>query len=276
MKRIFRIISLSIVVIMIFSLVSCFDFRYKKEKQLCWDTINSFFSALDNKNADELKGLFSKTAIAEDNDLDNDINNLLSIYPEAPTQILFDGLWSGSYSQSDGLYRSSIRMGTPVFCTGEYYWVFIELVYEDDFCADNIGVKSLEFYTADEYCIYFHCDDETDAHVDIGLSLFVENELEADVLCIGNIPYEYTYIDRELSAKEVEAFIKTNTSISDFVAKFGNPNVSDDIGCYYYEVFVDGIAPVYLELFFDGDEITSANLVGTISHFKTIIEEKGD
>jgi hypothetical protein len=252
-------------------------FEENREDKLYRNAIDDFFTALEAKNTDGILSLFSKSAIEEDKNIQNSINKLIEIYPDAPTQILFDGLLHGSYSQTDGLYRAAISSTFPVFCGGEYYWIYLELVYEDDFCTDNIGISRIEFYTADEYCIYYHSD-EPEAAQALGFYLYAEKELENRVISINNSPYEYVYIDRTISLMEIRSFFKSNTSYRDFVAKFGEPNASqpeDLVDWYlvYYEVFVDGVAPVYVEIcVYDSSEIKYANLVNSNSHLEVIIE----
>lgn len=280
MKRTHRTIAFIALITVIISLMSCslFSiFEKNREDKLYRNAIDDFFTALEAKNTDGILSLFSKSAIEDDKNIQNSINKLIEIYPDAPTQILFDGLLHGSYSQTDGLYRAAISSTFPVFCGGEYYWIYLELVYEDDFCTDNIGISRIEFYTADEYCIYYHSD-EPEAAQALGFYLYAEKELENRVISINNSPYEYVYIDRTISLMEIRSFFKSNTSYRDFVAKFGEPNASqpeDLVDWYlvYYEVFVDGVAPVYVEIcVYGSSEIKYANLVNSNSHLEVIIE----
>lgn len=276
MKYMLRLISLSIIIVFTLSLAACsfiFDLLMQdKEEILMQDAISTFFSALDDKNANSIKEMFSKSSILNDIDLENKIYDLLSFYPNSATQILFDDCISGSYTQSDGLYRSAISSNFPFYCDGEYYWIYIEIVYEDDFCEDNIGVSTIEIYTADEYYMYFNTEDEI-LSKQIGFYFFKERELDADIISINGVPREYTYIDREIGYCDARDFIETNKSLSDFMKKYGLPNAQDDMGIYFYEVTFDGVAPVYIEIGFVNDEIIYANLVGSIEHYITIIEE---
>lgn len=280
MKQTCRTIALITLIALLISITGCslFSiFEKNREDRLYRNTIDNFFTALDTQNTDSILNLFSKSAIAEDKEIQSNIDKLIEIYPDAPTQILFDGLLHGSYTQTDGLYRSAISSTFPVFCGGEYYWIYLELVYEDDFCADNIGISCIEFYTADEYCIYYHSDDSKVAEA-LGFHLYSEKTLENPVISINNSPYEYVYIDREISLMEIKSFFKTNTSYEDFVATFGHPNASqpvDNTNWYlvYYEIFVDSAAPVYLEIcVYGSSEIQYANLVNSTSHLEVVIE----
>lgn len=281
MKRTHRAIAFIALITVIISLMSCslFSiFEKNREDKLYRNAIDDFFTALETKNTDGILSLFSKSAIEEDKNIQNSINKLIEIYPDTPTQILFDGLLHGSYTQTDGLYRAAISSTFPVFCGGEYYWIYLELVYEDDFHTDNIGISCIEFYTADEYCIYYHSD-EPKATQKLGFHLFADKVLENHVISINNLPYEYVYIDREISLKDIKTFLNSNRNYSDFVAKFGEPNASqpeDLVDWYlvYYEVFVDGVAPVYVEIcVYRSSEIQYANLVNSTSHLAVILEE---
>ena len=279
MKSTFRIISLIIVIATILCVTSCSHIsKEKQEESLYQKAIDDFFSALKSKDSNGIKALFSKSAIEADADMQNNIDKLLEIYPSAPTQILFHGLLHGSYKQIDGLYRSVINSTFPIFCDGKYYWIYLELVYEDDFCTENIGISRIEFYTADEYCIYYHSDISCSSS-ELGFHLFAEQQLENNVICIENCPYEYVYIERDLTFTEVKSFLQSNTSFSDFQKVFGQPNASQPEDNMYfrvvfYEVFVDGADPVYVELGVrNGNEIIYANLLNSTSYLESILEE---
>ena len=276
-----RIISLIIIILAAINIASCTLLlnwiEDGKEEKLYREAMDSFFTALENRDADGIRSLFSKSATDTDADMEDEIDKLLAIYPDEPTQVLFHGLIASSHSQSNSLHRASINSTFPIFCGGEYFWITLELVYEDDACADNIGISYIQFFTAEEYCIYYH-GDETYTPPALGFHLLAEKKLENTVICIDNCPYEYVYIDRDLSYNEVKSFLKANTSYSDFLEKFGQPNSSqpkDDEHYYlvFYEVFIDGVAPVYVELCIQGgNEISYANLVNSTSYLENIFE----
>lgn len=277
-----NILSLIVLFAIIISATSCFYFfdifDNSQEEVIYREALNNFVEALSKRDLEGIIALFSKSAIESNSNIQNNLAMLFEIYPDAPTQILFNGLVSSNHSQTHGLYKSSLSSTFPIFCNGVYYWVYLELVYEDDFCVDNIGISCIEFYTGDEYCIYYHSD-ESRAPSQLGFHLFADKKLENDVICIENQPYEYIYINRELSLNEVKTFLKSNTDFSDLQNAFGLPNASqpEDAQTWYlvyYEVFVDGVAPVYVELCIqEGNKIIYANLVNSTSYLENILEE---
>ncbi|MBQ8382863.1 MAG: DUF5104 domain-containing protein [Clostridia bacterium] len=120
-----------------------------------------FFNALDKGDSDEIKSLFSRTVLSSDSDLDEQIDKLISIYPRSTTAIMFDGLLGGEYADDAGMYKSMAYATFPVVSNNRYFWVYIELIYEDDFSSDNIGLNRVFFYTADEYCTFIRDENTT-------------------------------------------------------------------------------------------------------------------
>ena len=145
-----NILSLIVLFAIIISATSCFYFfdifDNSQEEVIYREALNNFVEALSKRDLEGIIALFSKSAIESNSNIQNNLAMLFEIYPDAPTQILFNGLVSSNHSQTHGLYKSSLSSTFPIFCNGVYYWVYLELVYEDDFCADNIGISCIEFY----------------------------------------------------------------------------------------------------------------------------------
>ncbi len=281
MKRIKAIsLILAVAVILPLLLTGCIPSRDAYEVKLCTETLEAFFTALENNDADAVKSLFSKAVIEKDTDLDAQIEKLIEIYPSAPTEIFTDDLNGGDYSTEYGAFYSRLNDSVPVFCDGEYYWVEIYIVYEDEANEDNIGVESIAFFTADEYCAWFH-DDESktnDLSVDIfadGLSVYAERTLENDVIPINQYPYEFIPIERTINVSDVKSFINDNKSMADFKARFGEPNAKDESYAwaeYFYELPNSNGEARYLSLFIIDGRISRATIFDNFEYVESIYE----
>ena len=106
MKRKAVICLLLIALLVSFSMCGCGSYLRMMEGEIFEERIGSFFDALDNQDATMLKALFSQAVIDSDEDLDQQINKLFSVYPNAKTEILYDGLASSSSSRENGKYKS--------------------------------------------------------------------------------------------------------------------------------------------------------------------------
>ncbi len=274
MKK-FKRISCSFILLVLVLLVftGCGSFMRSSEEKIYREKIDAFFCALESEDSTALKSLFSQTVIENDADLDKQIEKLLTIYPNAKTNIKFDGLLGGNYENQDGKFKSVAYTTFPVVCEGKYYWVYFELIYEDDFSEENIGLNSVFFYTADEYCAFWH-DDNAKYPDDIGLVVFSDLKLEKEVRSIERWPYEFTSIERKMSIIDVEKFLEESKSVAEFNKRFGLPNAQGVRWAYFYEITETDGTTKYLEIGTpDGDEITYANIVGEFEYIRCILEE---
>ena len=262
-----------IITILICNLFGCGSYARLQEQSIYTQNINDFFSALDKGDAAEIKSLFSQTVVQNDTDLDEQIEKLISIYPRATTSVMLNGLLGGEYKDEGGYFKSTAFTTFPVISNNEYYWVYIELIYEDDFNADNIGLNRVFFYTADEYSNYYH-DENADEPTDIGLLVYAEQELQKEVRCINMFPYEFTPTEENLKLSEVEDFLKVSTDFAEFTSKFGQPNATNSHLAYYYEIQEADGNTVYLEVGVDNGKIIYSNLVGEFEYIKCILEEQ--
>ena len=105
MKKI-KALSFILIVALLLALSTCGSFKRVNEDKIYQENINNFFAALDDRDTDAIKSLFSSAVIQNDTDLDEQISKLISIYPNAETEIIFDGLLSGAYESQDGKHKS--------------------------------------------------------------------------------------------------------------------------------------------------------------------------
>ena len=272
MKKI-KALSLILIVALLLALSACGSFKRVNEDKIYQENINNFFAALDDRDTDAIKSLFASAVIQNDTDLDEQISKLISIYPNAETEILFDGLLGGDYERRDSKHKSVAYTTFPVICDNQYFWVYFELVYEDDFCEENVGLSSVFFYTADEYCAFFHNDSEKHPN-ELGLLVFSDLKLERDIKPIEGIPYEFTPVERTINISDVEVFFDKNKSLTEFMEAFGQPNSQGSLWTYYYEITETDGSAKYLEIGVpDGENIEYANIIGEFEFIRSILEE---
>ena len=265
--------ALVLLVFVLLAFAGCGSFNRVSEDKIYVEKIDAFFSALEDEDATALISLFSRAVIDKDTDLNRQIEKLLAIYPNAKTDVKFDGLLGGDYENQDGKLKSVAYATFPVVCEGKYYWVYFELIYEDDFSEENIGLNRVFFYTADEYCVFWRDNNEKYPD-DIGLLVFSDLKLEKEVRPIARWPYEFTSLERRINVIAVEDFLEKSKSLSEFNEAFGLPNAKGALWTYYYEITdIDG-STKYLEIGApDGEKITYANIVGEFEYIRCILEE---
>ncbi len=274
MKRIFAgMLLCALVFSCVAGLAGCGSALWDQEEEKYAEKLEAFIAALDASDADGLRNLFSPAVRKADGDLDQQIEKLFSIYPKGTTQHHWDGMTQGDYSQENGLCTAEAASVFPVVAAGEYFWIFLSYVYVDEECADNVGIKQVAVYTADEYCAYFAKADFS-IERELGLSVHAEIQLESQIRCIDGIPYAFTPTQQAANLREAEQYICANTDWNGFLEKFGQPNAVDAPYWFFYEVEPQDGERQYLEICAEDGKIIYAVLLGEFSHIRTILEEK--
>lgn len=240
------------------------------EKRAYKDAITSLFSALDTGDRDGVRALFSPYVQAQDENLDADIEKLLSVYHGPMDEIGWDGLLAGSYSTHYGDRERSVYAHFPVRCGDTYYWCDLELMYENTVDPSRIGVTQLSFYTADEWCINAYDDDAIWCD-EAGLSVFADRTVDEEIRCIDGSPYKYRRPEKPLDVQEVRNFFKKPKLFPAFTAQFGEPNAENFFT--FYELQPENGEERYLEISYDElGRIYSACIVDRFGYLETIYE----
>lgn len=206
-----------------------------KEDAIYGEAVGAFFTALDNRNAQEVRQLFSVSVQASALDLDEQIHRLMEVYP-GPTEIdeEMNYLLAGSYSSNYGSKVSSVYSWFPVISNGEYYFCRLELMYENDEDEEQIGITNVQFFTDDEYCLLRYDEFGKELEADtIGLQVYADRVLtDCEVRTVEGHPYQFTPADMPLDEGEVKAFLDQSNVYADFIAHFGEPNA-----VYIYSIY---------------------------------------
>lgn len=245
--------------------------KLKQEQETYQNKVIEFFDMLKDNDSEKLKSLFSKNTIDNCEELEENINCLIEFYSSDENEFLFVPIISESLKE-DGKESVNVESVFPIINSGIYYWVYFSFTYIDEFDSSNIGITQVNFYTSDEYYIFYHSNEKIEKSV--GLNLYIENTLEDTIICINNYPQLYKSTGNILDIEEVEEYLKNNKSINEFVSTFGEYNCKatlvDSLENYYYEVTFNG-EKVYLELSCDNGKIDSARLYNDRDWLKTIL-----
>ncbi len=257
------------------SLCGCgwLDMGELKEQRKYEDAVSSFFEALDNQDVEAICNLFSPAANAKDEDLRDQIDVLLSIYDGPTSEIGWDGLLAGEASYDGPEIVKTAYSTFPVRCDDVYYWCYLEITYESTFDRNRIGITQIDFYTADEYCIFYY-DDNAQKISTPGLNVFSGEELDCEVRCIGGWPHKYSK-ERVISLDAAKDYFASTDdfSIATFKADCGEPCAEHVYT--YYELDRPNGEPRYLELGVDYDgSIFCANVVGDFGFIECIFNSE--
>lgn len=120
------------------------------EHKMADQMMEDIATALDNGDADALKKLFSKNALQEATDIDQQISDLLNFYQGKMES--FEGLLSSSTESEYGENVQKEIIGYYTLITDkETYRIAYEYVPIEKNNSDMVGLKSLEFITQEFY-----------------------------------------------------------------------------------------------------------------------------
>ncbi len=221
------------------------------ERKAIDEAVNGFFAALDARDGEAVAALFSPYVRERDTDMMEQVDKLLEVYP-GPTG-RYD--WEdngGAKQRSGGSYYNTAACTVYATCSGEDYWCWITLMYQNS-DPEQVGVKSIRFFTAEECCGV--CYDDWDIPYEDGLSVYAERTLDCEVRAIRGDAYKYTPPEAPLDLGEVEAFLAEGEKTYDaFVERFGEP-CAERIW-YFYELPPEDGVPRYLRMIVDYNDKT--------------------
>lgn len=242
-----------------------------REAKIYNEAVDEFFLALDNRDKDAIRNLFSPYIQKTDKDLEEQIDLLLEAYP-GPTDFCGrDGkVVHGSYSNEYGSHSSMADSEFAVVSNGTYYWCYFQLMYENDFEEEQIGINRLTLCSA-EYDCAIHYDEEGAEWPDTpGISVLMEYPLDSEVRAVCGSAYKYTQIERTLTEEQVKEFFRHSEQYSEFVEQFGEPNAKNVY--YVYELPSEDSKPRYLRMGVNeqSDSISSASVVDDFVYMRTL------
>ncbi len=242
----------------------------EKGEAVFQNTVTSLFAALDERNHEEIYGLFSPAVKRKDKDLKEQIDKLLSIYPGPTDEIGWNGLVSGGASYERGKHSKHAFSRFPIRSGNTYYWCYLDLMYENTFDEQQIGITQMDFYTADEFCMIFYDTDKQFVEI-TGLNVHADVAIDKEIRCIESVPFMFDASTEPLNIAEVRNFFKNSDSFSEFTRQFGHPNAENLSVCYVLQT--EGDRPRYLNIVVVGDTICSATVVNDLEYIETIYKD---
>ena len=114
----------------------------REEKEYAKMVVDTLFNALEDKDSQAIKGLFSEYAKNNTYDLDGKINKLLRFYPGAD-----GGYESSSISSEDNDYGTksqALELVLTIKNQGSKYEIKIGMYIRNDFDSSKVGVHFIE------------------------------------------------------------------------------------------------------------------------------------
>lgn len=264
-----KVISIMLCVICLCSLGGCRALVVDEEYDIYHKTVEALFSAVEDKNTEAIYNLFSPYVQSESEDLEEKIEEFISIY-SGPVQKTGNILLASGASYDNGKSCKYAYSTFPVLTDGEYYWFYLELMYENTFDESQKGITQLDFFTADAY--YDFRSSKAKQDTDIGLNIFHKKVDNYHIISVNNYPYNYSPT-KKLNMEEVKSFFKTSTSLADFEERFGNPAANDELGVIYSLPDQDG-EKRYLYLAYRGDTIIYSDVLSDFAYIEKVLEAK--
>lgn len=205
------------------------------------DPIDEFFAAVDARDAEAVRALFSPSVRAADEDLDESIQALFRLYP-GPTEDC-EMLSPVGASKHIGWGENAVTVHNtfPVVCQGANYYCVFSYTTKDEADEGNVGLKSVVFMTEKVRA----SEDFLDG-LETGDGLTVVSDCPGDYETrrIGDEAYIFSPCDRTITREDLLEFLETDDRWEGFAARFGPPNAEGplDTGCYYELVPEDGQA----------------------------------
>lgn len=221
------------------------------ERKALGEAVDGLFAALDARDGEGVKALFSPYILERDTGLAEQVEKLMSVYPGPTTRYSWedDG---GAKQRSGGSYYNTANCTVYAVCGGADYWCWVGLMYQNS-DPDKVGVTSIRFFTADEFCGVHY--DDWDIPAEEGLAVYAERALDCPVRAIESRPYKYTPPEAPLDLGEVEEFLAgRERTYDEFVARFGEPCAVNI--WYFYELPPEDSTPRYLRMIVDYNDRT--------------------
>lgn len=220
------------------------------------DPIDEFFAAVDARDAEAVRAMFSPNAQAADEDLDEDIQTLFGLYPGPTEECEMLTPVGASQHIGWGERMNEVHNLFPVVCQGINYYCSFSYTTRDEADAGNVGLTRVVFVTEK-----VQANDEFRQNLDLGDGLTVVEDCPGDYETrrIGNAPYIFTPSGQPPAREEVLGFLQTEDSWEAFTARFGQPNAAfwHSISVYYELAPEEGqarYACIYTDDFGDGVE----------------------
>lgn len=262
-------LAIGILVTLCFSLASCSLSSLRlsqleeesKKSHIYGETVDAFFAALDAGDVQAMKSLFSVNVQHADTNLEDQLAALTEFYP-GPTQINLrrDTGGSGSDRISYGMRRSELTDAFLVGSDGTYFWCSLAMVDEDDWDENEVGITSVDFYSAGDLLTYR--EEGWPDSGDMGVFIYADHPADYPVRPIEGFLYRYDETTPPVQEEDALNLLKETDRWSDFLERFGQPNAFNVFWFYALQREDGTVAYLCLSVEENDDEIVAASVVG--------------
>lgn len=213
------------------------------------DPIDEFFAAVDARDAEAVRALFSPNVQAADGDLDESIQALLDLYP-GPTEDceMLTPVGASKHLEYGRQTMVDVHNSLPAVCGGVNYYCSFSYVTKDEEDPGNVGLRKVVVATEAARCHPDYYQNSLD--LEDGLSVVTAPAAEGETRRIGDEPFAFTPYDRTVTREELPAFLETDDSWEGFTARFGPPNAEGQLGTgYYYELVPEDGQARYIHIY---------------------------
>ena len=209
------------------------------------DPIDEFFAAVDAKDAEAVRAMFSPNAQAADETLDQDIQALFDLYPGPTDECVMTSPVGASKHVGWGENAVTVHNTFPVVCQGVNYYCAFSYTTKDEADEGNVGIKSV-FFATEKVQANEAFRDELERGD--GLTVAADCPGDYETRRIGDSAYIFTPTDRSLSPEELTAFLQADRDWAAFLDRFGPPNAESWPSSYYYELLPEDGQPRYAHI----------------------------
>lgn len=198
------------------------------------EIMEQFVAYLDKKDAEGIKALFADGVLAQDEDIDSQIDRLFAYYDESSSKNTIDySLENGSKESKNadhGVVTQEISNWFYIYTSDCVYVCDATVCLKDDTGEIGEGIVQVSVMT-DEVLV----NDDVSFPEEDGLNVIEDTEGEYNIRRVGGTSYCFTEIERNLTVEEIAGYVEKQKDFTEFQSHFGKPNVD---GGYYaiYEV----------------------------------------
>lgn len=220
------------------------------------DPIDEFFAAVDARDPEAVRALFSPSVQAADEDLDESIQALFRLDP-GPTEDceMLSPVGASKHLEYGRQTLVEVHNSLPAVCGGVNYYCSFSYVTTDEENPENVGLRRVVIATEAARCHPDYYRNSLDLRD--GLSVVTAPAAEGETRRIGEEPFIFTPYDRKIAREDLLEFLEAEDRWDAFLEHFGPPNAEGplDTGYYYELVPQDGqarYAHIYTRDFGDG------------------------
>lgn len=205
------------------------------------DPIDEFFAAVDARDAEAVKAMFSPNVQAADAGLEEDIQRLFALYPGPTEDCEMKTPVGASKHIGWGENMTRVHNMVPVVCQGVSYYCSFSYTTKDEADEGNVGVTRVVFVTEK---VQANDDFRRELEIEDGLTVVDDCPGDYETRRIGDTPYIFIPMEREIAREDLTAFLEAEDRWDAFLERFGPPNAEywHGLSAYYELAPEDGQA----------------------------------